>query len=299
MTEARPVRFRGTKPKRRVRGTRRTRLRGGELVGSLWANRVQRCSVKCFGTGDGWPSAERRHAAFLHRFGKTSILLDCGEPIDAAYKASGLSYDAIDGIFISHLHSDHFGGFFMLMQGLWLEGRRRDLPIYLPGRAIRAVRQMLRTVFIFDELLPFRPKLLPMREQKPVAVGGVRVTAYCTSHLDGFRAMFQKKYRADFSSYCFLLEGTGRRVGHSSDLGRPEDLEPLLQKPLDLLVCELAHFSPEQIFSYLRGRKIKRVAFVHLARAYRDDLARIRRLAAKMLIGTAHSFPGDGDEIAF
>jgi hypothetical protein len=53
-----------------------------------------------------------------------------------------------------------------------------------------------------------------------------------------------------------LLESGDKRVAHSGDLGEPEDLEPLLKKPVDLLVCELAHFSPEAIFSYLSGRPV-------------------------------------------
>jgi len=256
-------------------------------------------SVTCFGTGDGLPCADRNHAAFLYRFGKTTILLDCGEAVDRSYKASGLSYDAMDAIFLSHLHSDHVGGFFMLMQGLWLENRRKDLPVYLPGGAIPPLRQMLRAVLIFDELLQFRLRLLPLRAGKPETVAGVRVTPFRTSHLDSLRSRFQKKYPTDFAAYCFLLESGQRRVGHSADLGKPEDLEPLLARPLDLLVCELSHFPPEKLFNYLSGRAIKRIVFVHLARHLRADLARTRRLAAKMLPRIPHAFPHDLDEICF
>src|SRR5205823_1827426 len=84
------------------------------------------CSLKCFGTGDGWPSADRNHSSFLYRFGQTRVLIDCGEGISRSYKASGLSYNAVDGIFLSHMHADHTGGFLMLMQGMWLEKRRKQ-----------------------------------------------------------------------------------------------------------------------------------------------------------------------------
>src|SRR5262249_36163816 len=117
--------------------------------------RMKKFSLTCFGIGDGWPCADRNHASYLYRFGRTSLLIDCGEPADRSFKSTGLSYDAIDAIFISHLHADHVGGFFMLMQGFWLEGRRKDLPVYLPGGGIRPVREMLRTCMIFDELLNF------------------------------------------------------------------------------------------------------------------------------------------------
>jgi len=258
-----------------------------------------RFSVRCFGTGDGASCAERNHAAFLYRLGKTRLLIDCGEPIDGSCNAVGLSPDAIDSIFISHLHSDHAGGFFMLMQGFWLAGRKKDLPVFLPMDAIKPMRQMLNAFFLFDEVLSFRLRLFPLKNKKPVTVNGVRVTPFRTTHLNASRAQFQRKYGGDFAAYCFLIESSGRRVGHSSDLGRPEDLEPLLEKPLDLLVCEIAHFSPEQIFGYLKGRDIKRVVFVHLARPYWENLARTRRLAAKMLPELPHTFARDFEEISF
>jgi ribonuclease BN (tRNA processing enzyme) len=256
------------------------------------------CSLKCFGTGDGLPSADRNHAAFLYRLGQAHVLVDCGEAIDRSFKASGLSYDTIDAIFLSHLHADHFGGFFMLLQGFWLEGRKKDLPVYLTGRAVPALRRMLQTAYLFDEALPFRLQLRPLAPDKALPVGQARVTAFRTSHLEGTRARFEKKYRADFRAYCFLLEGCGRRIGHSADLGRPEDLEPLLAEPLDLLVCEMAHFGPEAVFRYLQGRPIKQVAWVHLGRPQRQKQAQIQQLAKKMLPQVKHRFPEDGDEIA-
>jgi phosphoribosyl 1,2-cyclic phosphodiesterase len=251
----------------------------------------------CFGTGDGWPCVGRGHASFLYGLGGTSLLVDCGEPIDSRFKATGLSYDTFDAILLSHLHADHVGGLFMLLQGCWLEGRRKPLPIYLPSRAIPALRRMLRTVFIFDELLPFDLQLRPWPAAGAVRVRGARVSVFPTSHLNGFRAHFATKYRVDFRAYCLLLEGGGLRVGHSADLGQPADLEPLLQKPLDLLVCELAHFAPEALFSFLGGRKVKRVVFVHLSRTNWENLDRVRRLAKRLLPDIPHTFARDGEHI--
>lgn len=256
-------------------------------------------SVTCFGTGDGWPSAERNHSSYLYRLGGAGLLIDCGESIDRSYKASGLGYEAFDTILLSHLHADHFGGFFMLMQGCWLERRRKPLPVYLPRRAIPVLRAMLHSAFIFDELLPFRFALLPLQNGGAFRVKNVRVRVFRTSHLDGYRAKFGTRYRVDYNSYAFTLEAGDTRVGHSADLGTPEDLEPLLAKPLDLLVCELAHFSPEALFAYLRGRRIGQVVFVHLTRALRANLPALRRLAARSLGGLPHTFARDGQELAF
>jgi ribonuclease BN (tRNA processing enzyme) len=255
-------------------------------------------SVICFGTGDGAPCEDRNHASFLYRLAKTTILVDCGESVDRSYKASGLNYDLIDAIFLSHLHSDHIGGFFMFMQGIWLEGRQKPLKVYMPGKAIKPLREMLNAVFLFDEVLPFRLKLLPLENAKSVKVGDARITPFYTTHLDSTRARFGKKYRADFSAYCFLIEHRDIRIGHSADLGEPEDLEPLVPKPLGLLVCELSHFTPKEICSHLRDCSIQQLALVHIAREFRHNLPELRRFVRKQLPRVVCHFPADGDVIS-
>jgi hypothetical protein len=107
------------------------------------------------------------------------------------------------------------------------------------------------------------------------------------------------KYRVGFEAYCFLLESGDQRVGHSADLGKPEDLESLVTKPLDLLVCELTHFHPEDVFRYLQGRDIKHVVWGHLGPRQRENLASIGSLATKMLPGMKRTFAVDGQEIDF
>jgi len=256
-------------------------------------------SVTCFGTGDGFPCADRNHASFLYRIGRTCILIDCGEALDRNYKASGLSYHLIDAVFISHLHSDHFGGFFMLMQGMWLERRTKPLTVYLPAGAIKPLRAMLNAAFLFNEMFSFRLDLRPLHPGRTLSVGTLRITPYLTSHLEHIQARFSRKYAVDFSAFCFLVEAGRRRLVHSADLGRPEDLEAVVQQPLELLVCELAHFTPRNIFQYLHGRPIQRVAFVHVNRRLRNNIAATRRLAAKLLPNIPHSFPADLEQIAF
>ena len=254
-------------------------------------------TLKCLGTGDGWPDARRGHSAYLYQFRKTCLLIDAGDPVERAYTASGLGPDLVDAIVLSHMHSDHVGGLFMLLQAFWLKNRRKPLPIYLPPGAIAPLRQMLNTVFFFDELLPFRLELHPIQDE--LDLGGLRVSASRNSHLDGLRARFGNQHAADFSCYSFLLESGRKRVVHSADLGKPEDLEPLMRKPVDLLVCEMAHFEPEELLTFLHGRKIKQAAFIHLSDKNRRRLGAIRRLAARELAGVPHRFVTDSEEVRF
>jgi ribonuclease BN (tRNA processing enzyme) len=126
-------------------------------------------------------------------------------------------------------------------------------------------------------------------------LGAARVTAFPTKHLESLRQRFQAKYPVEFAAHCFLIEHGGRRLGHSADLGAPLDLEPMLRAPIDLLVCELAHFEAEELFTYLQHRPVRRLALVHLGRPYWGRQDEVLALAAKMLPGLPVEIPRDGD----
>jgi len=223
--------------------------------------------------------------------------VDCGESVSRAYKASGLDYDAFDALLLSHLHSDHIGGFFMFMQGLWLEQRQKDLPIYLPEDGIKPIRELLSAGMIFEELLAFTPKYTPLHAGRSFKIKGVTVTPYPTTHLESLRQSFQRKYTLDFAAYSFLFETAKLRIAHSADLGAPQDLAPLLKQPLDLLVCELAHFEPKDLFRYLKGRDIGRIVFMHVARQYRAEPEAINKLAHRYLGEIPFTFATDGMKV--
>ena len=255
-------------------------------------------AVKCFGVGDGVPNTDRYHSSYLYSLGDASVLIDCGEPVSRSLKATGLSYDGIDRLFISHLHSDHFGGFFMLLQSFWLEQRRKDLFIHLPEDAIAPLQQMLRGAYLFEEMLPFKMRWEPLRAGQPVKAGSTSITAHPTTHLEKLRQKFQGKYPGRYEAFCFLLEAGGRRIAHSCDLGAPQDLAPLFAAPVDLLVCEVSHFEPQTLFDYLKGQQVRRLALVHIARWQWEQLEKVREAARKTLSGVEVMVPRDGEEIA-
>lgn len=255
-------------------------------------------SVICLGVGDGWPCTDRNHSAFVYRLGNTTFMIDAGEPVCRAYKLTGLGFDELDAIVLSHLHADHFGGLLMLLQGMWVEGRKKDLQIYLPEHAIGPVRALLREAMLYQPLLPFNVLLKPLRRGKPIRIGRVRITPFAGTHLSALEKRRGLKPSLQLESYLFLVEYDQIRIAHTSDLGSPTDLVPLLAKPVDLLVCELAHFTPHQICAVLEGRPIKRVLFVHLARKYWSTLPATRKLLARLLPDVPHSIPRDGQSIS-
>lgn len=274
------------------------RFRWGILIQTLNAKeKTGRFWLRSLGTGDGAPCGDRNHSAYLYCLDGANILIDCGESVCRSFKASGLSWDTIDQIILSHFHSDHFGGFFLLMQGMWLEKRRKRLPVAMPQDGLAPFRQMLDLGMIFDELLEFQLTFEALRLGQPVQIGQARVTPYLTTHLEGLRKQFQKAHPLAFEAFCFLLESGPVRAGHSADLGSPTDLAPLLAQPLDLLVCELAHFHPEDLFEYLKDHVVRHLVLTHLGRPQRKRLDEIRRNVARILPGWRVTFAEDQDLI--
>ncbi len=255
-------------------------------------------SVLCLGTGDGWPNGDRNHSSYLYNIAGTCLLTDCGEAVCRTLTARKFDWNRLDAILISHTHSDHVGGLFMLIQGLWLEGRNRDLTIHLPGHAIKPLKEMLKHVYLFDELFGFNLQFAAIENGVPIKVGRLRINPVHNTHLSGLKMSFQRKYKLPFESFSFAITGGGKRVVHSADLGAPEDLEPLLKQPTDLLLCELAHFAPRELFPVLTGRPIQKLGFIHLSRAHRKRLAAIKTLTARQLPGVKTHFPTDGDRLS-
>jgi ribonuclease BN (tRNA processing enzyme) len=203
----------------------------------------------------------------------------------------------VDRIVLSHMHFDHTGGFFMLIQGFWLEGRKRDLHVHLPEHGIEPVRALLQSACLFPELLPFGLHFHALRHEECITQGEVRITPVATTHLDGFRRRFAASYPDCYDAFAFVMENERCRVGHSADIGSVADLEPLLTKPLALLVVEASHLRPQDLFARLAVADVNEIVFTHLARPYWEDLQGTKDLAAQALGGRSYRFARDEETL--
>lgn len=87
--------------------------------------------VVFLGTGPSVPSARRNTAATLVRIGGDRLLFDCGEGTQRQMQRStGLV--ALDDIFITHLHADHYLGLPGLIKTFDLGDRSEPLTIHGP-----------------------------------------------------------------------------------------------------------------------------------------------------------------------
>ncbi len=110
-----------------------------------------------------------------------SILLDCGAG------ATGRLYDLgrfgeVDGVLLSHLHSDHVAGLFDFLLHTLISGRTRPLTVVSPpglGAILRAVFAANGTVVEPAELYPFR---LVESEDVHVEIAGWSVRSVPLDH---------------------------------------------------------------------------------------------------------------------
>ena len=261
-------------------------------------------SLTFLGTGCGLPMVDRCHSSILLEADGHRWLLDAGEPCSHRLKALDVPFTSIEAIFISHGHSDHLSGLPMLIQGAWLESRTAPLPIYIPGELIEPLRGWLEAVYLPAMLIGFSIELIAWEKQPSgvVTLDDLRVSINPTSHLYGLRSVIDPGAMARFLAYSFAFEWTasGKRLIYSADLGLPQDMNALLKTQCDLLVCELAHFEPEELFAYLADKPVRELCLTHLTADFSGRSTEICDLGRKMLPQMrAVSIMWDGERIEF
>jgi ribonuclease BN (tRNA processing enzyme) len=88
--------------------------------------------VTIIGSGDAFGSGGRSNTCFHLESSKGTLLVDCGASAPVALKQRGVDFGKVDGIIVSHLHGDHFGGLpFLLLDAQFL--LRRERPLLIAG----------------------------------------------------------------------------------------------------------------------------------------------------------------------
>ncbi|MDZ4743271.1 MAG: MBL fold metallo-hydrolase [Verrucomicrobiota bacterium] len=239
--------------------------------------------IHFLGTGHGNACGNRYHTAILVKTIAGYTLFDCGEPVCHLLKKNGIDFNSIERLVISHLHGDHVGGFHMLIQGMWLERRKRPLPIYLPEEGVVPLQEILKMGYLDESLIGFKIHWHILKVGVPIQGDNIEAIPYPSTHLDVLKQLLQKKLKKQFQAFCFDVNLRKFHLGMSMDLGAPEDIAPLFSQPVDLLVCELAHFEPEALFSYLKGKPFKKLVLTHIAEEFYNIRPKILKMAEKYL----------------
>ena len=94
----------------------------------------QEIKVTLLGTGTPPPAMNRFGPSILVEAGGQTFLFDAGRGALQRLAQLGIRWQEVDGVFLTHLHSDHVVGFPDLWLTGWLvnPGRDRPLPVWGP-----------------------------------------------------------------------------------------------------------------------------------------------------------------------
>jgi ribonuclease Z len=195
-------------------------------------------TIHFLGTGAAVTDPHRTTTMLAFTRPGSVIVVNCGGDVVQRLQQSGISLDQISALIITHAHPDHVAGFPLLMQKLWLAGRRHPLPVH---GIVPALYQARKCFTAFDtsawEGLPaIEWTAFPHQPNAPVLANALwRVTATPSIHsLPSVALRFEEPssghayvYSSDtapseqiahFATGARLLihEATGQHSGHST-----------------------------------------------------------------------------------
>lgn len=182
---------------------------------AAWAQAIK---VTLLGTGGPLPSLERFGPSTLIEAGGRTFVIDAGRGALQRLTQIGVTWQAVDGIFLTHLHSDHVVGLPDLWLTGWLvrPGRDRALTVWGP-QGTGSMLAHLKEAFAFDvqmrqsdEGAPAAGALMRAVEVSAGVVydsGGVRVTAFTVDHAPVAPAY---GYRIDYAGRSVVVSGDTR-----------------------------------------------------------------------------------------
>lgn len=198
--------------------------------------------VTILGSGSGKSELGKRHAALLVRHYRGTFLLDCGEGTSQALLKHQLSADEITAVVISHLHPDHVTGLYMLVQNLYLQGRKVPLKIYLPER-VEAVKKSFELFYLFASRLPYE---LQFTEVTQVSADFSFITMIPTNHLKGYRGfVVAEGLKNQCRSWAVCIH-EAKQLLYSADITSIAAIKKYLPET-DLLIIDAFHTSAEDI----------------------------------------------------
>ncbi len=148
----------------------------------------------------------------------THLLLDVGisrKRTVAALNEIGLGLRDIDGIFLTHEHTDHIGGLPMI-------AKQSDMPIYATRGTIRAIRSMPK----FQDIDPER--FIPVKADEKVIVKDLTVNPMTISHDAAEPVGYRVTYGTKKACVC-------------TDLGCYNEYTAECLKDSDVLLLEANH----------------------------------------------------------
>ena len=94
------------------------------------------------GTGAALTDGSREPTMLALRGRQSTVLIDCGANPIRQLQQLNVPLDSIERLILTHAHPDHTSGFGLLVEMLWLSGRRRPLPVHGLAEVLDLARRL-------------------------------------------------------------------------------------------------------------------------------------------------------------
>jgi ribonuclease Z len=247
------------------------------------AAQAQQIKVTLLGTGCPPPVMNRFGPSTLVEVGDQKFLFDAGRGALQRLTEIGVRWQDVQGVFLTHLHSDHVVGFPDLWLTGWLIAPGRNVPLQVWGpRGTSAMMSHLKKAYEYDVRIriqndgvsPAGVSLLVKEISEGVVYdkGGVKITAFEVDHAPVKPAF---GYRIDYAGRSLVLSGDTRvsenLVRHSQgvdvlvhEVFVPETLQRTGVPPDRAKNIVSYHTTPEQAGEVFARLKPKLAVYSHI-----------------------------------
>lgn len=231
------------------------------------------------GSGAAFNDGTREPTMLALRGRQSTVLIDCGSNPILQLQRMRVPLASVERLILTHSHPDHTSGFGLLVEMLWLSGRRHPLPVHGPADAVDVARRLFAQWDTSDwkGLPELQWHRVPLQAGASIAVGAdfELIAAPGVHHVPviGIRAR-------DLHD--------GGVVVYSAD-GEPSPGIQALAQGADLLVHEATgsfggHTSAEAAAQLACAADVRRLLLVHLS-AGSDELKAQCQKAEKIFSG--------------
>jgi ribonuclease BN (tRNA processing enzyme) len=232
------------------------------------------------GCGDAFGSGGRSNTCFVLETTRATLAIDLGASAFPALKKHGIDPNRIDGIVLSHLHGDHFGGLpFFLLDAQFLA--RRTKPLLIAGPPGTKAR--------LDSLLEvFFPRSTGSKWKFPWSVTEIAV-GVTDNVLDHSIVTAEVVHQSGAPSTALRLSDGARTFAYSGDTEWTDALLPIATDS-DLFICECygyagtitGHLTWETLKPRLDALGARRVMLTHMNPTMLAKLDEVRRSGVRI-----------------
>lgn len=160
------------------------------------------------GSGDAFAAGGRFNTCFRLETGTSSFLIDCGASTLVALRRMGIDPATLDGVILSHLHGDHFGGLpFLFLEAQYVSRRTRPFIVAGPPGTQERLAVLIETLYPGATRPPLRFdwQVIEIEPGTRHALFGASVLTTEVEHPSGA------------PSTAIRVEADGRTFGYSGD----------------------------------------------------------------------------------